>query len=254
MKGEGKEDEQSRSHSGSVVVVPAAVLFQPLEMIEWEEGPDKGTDQKTSTPCWKRRRGGWLNSPLLLSKLIEGNIIGDSDKAVIAIQEWCPADQGKEWRQLLKGEGEEENWRLVDPFDLLMGKDKYESIGQDGNNVNQGWKKGPAGMRVAESKPVHWDKYGQGVGLSEKKEPLCERVRSKEEENKKAKEWDTVSMETTERLKRKPICRGRGIKVDVPVEAQSDLNQGIIVGEDFKDSFHLLGNLLVIYFCNRFKS
>ncbi|KAI8453840.1 hypothetical protein BY996DRAFT_6596981 [Phakopsora pachyrhizi] len=117
MKGEGKEDEQSRSHSGSVVVVPAAVLFQPLEMIEWEEGPDKGTDQKTSTPCWKRRRGGWLNSPLLLSKQIEGNIIGDSDKAVIAIQEWRPADQGKERRQLLKGEGEEENWRLVDPFD-----------------------------------------------------------------------------------------------------------------------------------------
>ncbi|KAI8453517.1 hypothetical protein BY996DRAFT_6527793 [Phakopsora pachyrhizi] len=174
MKGEGKEDEQSRSHSGSVVVVPAAVLFQPLEMIEWEEGPDKGTDQKTSTPCWKRRRGGWLNSPLLLSKpkemaelrfQIAGNIIGDSDKAVIAIQEWCPADQGKEWRQLLKGEGEEENWRLVDPFDLLMGKDKYESIGQVGSLLRPEAGQisaSPAGMRVAESKPVHWDKYGQG--------------------------------------------------------------------------------------------
>ncbi|KAI8459101.1 hypothetical protein BY996DRAFT_6588768 [Phakopsora pachyrhizi] len=88
--------------SGSVVVVPAAVLFQPwicrVEMIEWEEGPDKGTDQKSSTPCWKRRRGGWINSPLLLSKLIEGNIIGDSDEAVIAIREWRPADQGKERR------------------------------------------------------------------------------------------------------------------------------------------------------------
>ncbi|CAH7682166.1 hypothetical protein PPACK8108_LOCUS14906 [Phakopsora pachyrhizi] len=210
--------------SGSVVVVPAAVLFQPricrVEMIEWEEGPDKGTDQKSSTPCWKRRRGGWLNSPLLLSKRNPGVS-----------------------KELAEGEGEEDNWRLVDPFDLLMGKDKYELIGQ-----------------------VHWDKYGQGVGLSEKKEPLCERVRSKEEENKKAKECNTVSMETTERLKRKtwapagvlsflPIPKPKPPKSDgVPVEAQSDLNQGIIVGEDFKDSFYLLGNLLVIYFCNGFKS
>ncbi|CAH7666952.1 hypothetical protein PPACK8108_LOCUS1318 [Phakopsora pachyrhizi] len=33
---------------------------------------------------------------------IEGNIIGDSDKAMIAIQGWRPADWGKEWTQLLK--------------------------------------------------------------------------------------------------------------------------------------------------------
>ncbi|CAH7671661.1 hypothetical protein PPACK8108_LOCUS6460 [Phakopsora pachyrhizi] len=33
---------------------------------------------------------------------IEGNIIGDSDEAMIAIQGWRPADWGKEWTQLLK--------------------------------------------------------------------------------------------------------------------------------------------------------
>ncbi|KAI8447388.1 hypothetical protein BY996DRAFT_6439503 [Phakopsora pachyrhizi] len=158
--------------SGSVVVVPAAVSQKQYQVRinpelgekGFEEGPDKGTDQKSSTPCWKRRRGGWLNSPLLLSKpkemaelrfQIAGNIIGDSDKAVIAIQEWCPADQGKEWRQLLKGEGEEDNWRLVDPFDvchsesrLLMGKDKYELIGQGG--VEKGVDDGPS-----------WDESGR---------------------------------------------------------------------------------------------
>ncbi|KAI8451332.1 hypothetical protein BY996DRAFT_6466512 [Phakopsora pachyrhizi] len=258
--------------SGSVVVVPAAVLFQPricrVEMIEWEEGPDKGTDQKSLTPCWKRRRGGWLNSPLLLSKLIEGNIIGDSDKA--AIQEWRPADQGKEWRQLLKGEGEEENRRLVDPFDLLMGKDKYESIGQGG--VEKGVDDGPSWDESGriEASPLGqvWAGTKGAVGLSEKKEPLCERVRSKEEENKSllGQGWAGF-METTERLKRKVddetswdcwigvwLSQSTWAPARVPVEAQSDLNQGIIVGEDFKDSFHLLGNLLVIYFCNGFKS
>ncbi|CAH7681932.1 hypothetical protein PPACK8108_LOCUS14607 [Phakopsora pachyrhizi] len=249
--------------SGSVVVVPAAVLFQPricrVEMIEWEEGPDKGTDQKSLTPCWKRRRGGWLNSPLLLSKRNPGS------------------------KELAEGEGEEENRRLVDPFDLLMGKDKYESIGQgvddgpswdesgriEASPLGQVWAGVLRAVHGEKQVRIDWVRGEEGVdegvvgsllrleaGLISGT-PGCgeSRVRSKEEENKSllGQGWAGF-METTERLKRKPICRGRGIKVDVPVEAQSDLNQGIIVGEDFKDSFHLLGNLLVIYFCNGFKS
>ncbi|CAH7690895.1 hypothetical protein PPACK8108_LOCUS26359 [Phakopsora pachyrhizi] len=50
------------------------------------------------------REEGWLNSSLHLRGcwLLVGNIIRDSDEAMIAIQGWRPADWGKEWTQLLK--------------------------------------------------------------------------------------------------------------------------------------------------------
>ncbi|CAH7689942.1 hypothetical protein PPACK8108_LOCUS25129 [Phakopsora pachyrhizi] len=86
MKSEGEEYEQSGS--GNILKVVEREKFDAVmgqaEMTEREEG--------------------WLNSSLHLRGcwLLVGNIIGDSDKAMIAIQGWRPADWGKEWTQLLK--------------------------------------------------------------------------------------------------------------------------------------------------------
>ncbi|CAH7673875.1 hypothetical protein PPACK8108_LOCUS8776 [Phakopsora pachyrhizi] len=78
MKSEGEEYEQSGSGNILKVVEREKVdaVMGQAEMTEREEDE-------------KERR-------------IEGNIIGDSDKAMIAIQGWRPADWGKEWTQLLK--------------------------------------------------------------------------------------------------------------------------------------------------------
>ncbi|CAH7668635.1 hypothetical protein PPACK8108_LOCUS3160 [Phakopsora pachyrhizi] len=85
MKSEGEEYEQSGSGNILKVVEREKVdagynfgrkVMGQAEMTEREEDE-------------KERR-------------IEGNIIGDSDEAMIAIQGWHPADWGKEWTQLLK--------------------------------------------------------------------------------------------------------------------------------------------------------
>ncbi|CAH7689999.1 hypothetical protein PPACK8108_LOCUS25211 [Phakopsora pachyrhizi] len=96
MKSEGEEYEQSGSGNILKVVEREKVdaVMGQAEMTEQEEDE-------------KERR-------------IEGNIIGDSDEAMIAIQGWRPADWGKEWTQLLKlaeGEGKEDH-RLDNPFNI----------------------------------------------------------------------------------------------------------------------------------------
>ncbi|KAI8456562.1 hypothetical protein BY996DRAFT_6541185 [Phakopsora pachyrhizi] len=82
------------------------------------EGMGGGAGSGDDTPS-----KGWLNtedSEGCLRGMIEGRIINDSVKSVIAIRDWRPADWVKVWSclQKLAEEEGEENHRLDNPFNI----------------------------------------------------------------------------------------------------------------------------------------
>ncbi|CAH7672400.1 hypothetical protein PPACK8108_LOCUS7205 [Phakopsora pachyrhizi] len=104
MKSEGEEYEQSGSGGGGEEKVDA--VMGQAEMTEREE--DEKERRRVITPS-----KGWLNSSLHLRGCIEGNIIGDSDEAMILIGERVDTIV----EGLAEGEGKEDH-RLDNPFNI----------------------------------------------------------------------------------------------------------------------------------------
>ncbi|KAI8450461.1 hypothetical protein BY996DRAFT_6556809 [Phakopsora pachyrhizi] len=88
------------------------------EMTEWEEGPDQGSDQKSSMPC------GTIRRALALGCLIDCQPRWMAELRIqkAAIRDWRPADRVKVWSclQKLAEEEGEENHRLDNPFNIWV--------------------------------------------------------------------------------------------------------------------------------------
>ncbi|KAI8444298.1 hypothetical protein BY996DRAFT_6437196 [Phakopsora pachyrhizi] len=104
-----KDARQWRGKQMRLVMTSNGRMCQ-AEMTEWEEGPDQGSDQKSSMPC------GTIRRALALGCLIDCQPRWMAELRIqkAAIRDWRPADRLEE---LAEEEGEE-NYRLDNPFNI----------------------------------------------------------------------------------------------------------------------------------------